>query len=105
MDRARGFGPRGWGFDSLQAHITFVRRKRTIMKWYLYIARCSDGSLYTGITIDIKRRLFEHNYLASGAKSLVGKRPVSLVYQELYNNRSEALRRESEIKGWRREKN
>lgn len=74
-----------------------------IMKWFVYILECADGSLYTGITIDLKRRELQHNQ-GTGAKSVLGKRPVKIIYSSVYNNRSEALKREHEIKGWRKEK-
>lgn len=72
------------------------------MKWFLYILECKDGSLYTGITTDITRRVKEHN-LGFGAKSLVGKRPVKLVYEEVYASQEEARKREQAIKSWKRE--
>ena len=72
-------------------------------KWCVYIVECSDKSLYTGITNDIKRRLFEHNNdVLRGAKSLRGKKPVKLVYQEEYETQSEARKREAAIKNWKR---
>ncbi|OGG33419.1 hypothetical protein A2968_02495 [Candidatus Gottesmanbacteria bacterium RIFCSPLOWO2_01_FULL_42_22] len=73
------------------------------MKWFLYIVKCSDGALYTGITTSIRRRILQHNS-GLGAKSLKGKLPVTLVYKEVYDNQREAARREREIKGWRKEK-
>ena len=73
------------------------------MKWFVYIVKCLDDSLYTGITTHVKRRVNEHNHKV-GAKSLRGKVPVSLVYCEQYDSRVEAAKRESEIKGWNREK-
>lgn len=72
--------------------------------WYVYIVECSDSSLYTGITIDIDRRVHEHNSTLKGAKSLRFKRPVSLVHFELYNSHLDAARREMEIKSWDRNK-
>ena len=66
--------------------------------WFVYILRCADYSLYTGITTDIERRIEEHNSSDRGAKYTRGRRPVSVVYQEKLNNRSEALKREAEIK-------
>ena len=95
MDRARDFGSWGWGFDSLRARID--------MNWFLYILECSDKSLYTGITIDLTKREKVHNS-GRGAKSLLGKRPVKIVHSEVYNTRNEALKREYEIKTWKREK-
>jgi putative endonuclease len=69
--------------------------------WYLYIVKCSDSSLYTGITTNIENRLRQHN-AGLGAKSIKGRLPVSLVHSELYNSHSEALKREAEIKSWER---
>ncbi len=67
--------------------------------WYVYILRCRDGSLYTGITRDPERRLKEHNGLiAGGARYTRSRRPVSLVYRQAMNSRSSALKREIEIK-------
>ena len=68
------------------------------MSWFVYILRCSDNSLYTGITNDIERRLDEHNDSKLGAKYTRARRPVNLVYQESFDNRSLALKREIEIK-------
>ncbi len=72
------------------------------MKWFLYILKCKDGSFYTGITTNIARRVIEHN-LGMGAKYLLGKRPVELVYNEAYNSQEEARKREEAIKNWKRE--
>lgn len=73
------------------------------MIWYVYIVKCSDESLYTGITTDIKRRIIEHNTSnTSGAKSLRGKRPVELVYSESHDSQSAARKREAAIKQWSR---
>ena len=67
--------------------------------WEVYMLRCADGSLYTGIARDAARRLREHNGLASGgARYTRGRRPVSLVYREPAADRSVAARREAEIK-------
>ena len=71
--------------------------------WFLYIVKCRDGTLYTGISTNIQRRVLEHNN-GVGAKSLKGKLPITLVYKEVYDNQREAARREREIKGWRKEK-
>lgn len=67
--------------------------------WYVYMVRCSDESLYTGITNDIERRIEEHNGRdLSGARYTRARRPVKLVYREILNTRSEAAKREFEIK-------
>ena len=71
--------------------------------WHVYILKCSDNSLYTGITTDIKRRLKEHNN-GKGSKSVLGKRPVKVVYTEKAVNLVQAGKREREIKGWSRQK-
>ena len=65
--------------------------------WKVYMLRCCDGSLYTGITTDTDRRVAEHNS-GKGAKYTRSKRPVELVYQEDCEDHSHALRRELEIK-------
>jgi len=71
--------------------------------WYLYIARCKDDTLYTGITTDIQRRELEHNTdNQRGAKSLRHKKPVKIVYTEAFTLQSMARKREVEIKGWKR---
>lgn len=65
---------------------------------YVYIVRCRDGSLYTGYTTDVNRRVWEHNYGSKGAKYTRSRRPVTLVYSESYSTRSEAMKREYAIK-------
>lgn len=72
------------------------------MKWYLYILRCKDDSLYTGITNNLEGRIKLHND-GKGAKSILGKRPVALVYKEEYVSQAEAAERERNIKSWKRE--
>ncbi|MBI3563482.1 MAG: GIY-YIG nuclease family protein [Gammaproteobacteria bacterium] len=69
------------------------------MVWFVYIVRCVDATLYTGITRDIQRRLHEHNGDdRRGARYTRGRRPVELVYNESYISRSLASRREAAIK-------
>ena len=67
------------------------------MGWQTYIIKCNDGSLYTGITIDLEKRLVAHN-AGKGAKYTASRRPVRLVYREEAANRSEASKRENTIK-------
>jgi putative endonuclease len=62
--------------------------------YYLYILECADGSLYTGITTDLKRRVMEHNDSELGAKYTCGRRPVKLVYSKKFRNRSSASKEE-----------
>jgi putative endonuclease len=71
------------------------------MKWFVYIARCKDDSLYTGITTNPERREREHNN-GTGAKSLRGKVPVRIIYLEEYCSQNDARRREEAIKRWKR---
>ncbi len=67
--------------------------------WFVYILRCADGSLYTGVATDLQRRLQEHNDGgAQGARYTRARRPVSLVYSESAESRSAACRREAAIK-------
>jgi putative endonuclease len=65
--------------------------------WFVYIVRCDDRSLYTGITTDTARRVRQHN-AGRGAKYTAQRCPVSLVYTEIAENRGAALKREYEIK-------
>ena len=72
------------------------------MMWYLYILRCKDGSLYTGITTDVEKRLEAHQS-GKGAKYTRGRGPLELVYKEECGDHSDALKRELEIKRLPRE--
>lgn len=65
--------------------------------WYLYILRCGDGSLYTGITTDVEKRLEAHR-AGKGAKYTRGRGPLELVYQECCGTHSAALKRELALK-------
>ena len=66
--------------------------------YYLYIVSCSDGSLYTGITTDIERRLCEHNLSTLGAKYTSSRRHVKLVFSKRFRSRSNASKAEAKIK-------
>lgn len=72
------------------------------MSWYVYMLRCKDDTLYTGITDDVQRRLAAHR-AGKGAKYTRGRGPLELVYTEEQPDKSAALRREIEIKRLRRE--
>lgn len=67
------------------------------MPWHVYILRCGDGTLYTGVTDDVERRLAAHRS-GRGAKYTRGRGPLELVYQEQVTDKSAALRREYQIK-------
>src|SRR5689334_10236551 len=65
--------------------------------WFLYIVECRDGSLYTGITSDVERRVLEHNE-GTGARYTRSRRPVRVRYQEACADRSTALVRECAVR-------
>ncbi|WP_294392445.1 GIY-YIG nuclease family protein [uncultured Clostridium sp.] len=68
---------------------------------YVYIVECSDGTLYTGWTNNLQRRVEQHSN-GSGAKYTRGRGPVKLVYYEEYDEKSHAMKREYEIKRYSR---
>lgn len=68
------------------------------MKWFLYVLQCSDGTYYTGVTTDMKRRLNEHNTSKRGAKYTKTRRPVKLVYLSECESRSSAQKAEYKFK-------
>ncbi|GEQ06945.1 GIY-YIG nuclease family protein [Staphylococcus gallinarum] len=70
---------------------------------YIYIVKCNDGSLYTGYAKNVEQRVAKHNN-GQGAKYTKIRRPVKLVYQETFDNKSDALKREYEIKTYSRAK-
>ena len=67
------------------------------MKWFVYMLRCKDNSIYTGITNDLKKRIEAH-VSGNGSKYLRGRFPLKLVYTENFIDRSAASKRETEIK-------
>ncbi len=70
-----------------------------MLDWYLYLVRCHDGSLYTGITTDVARRFAEHREnKGAGAKYLRGRGPLRLVFEKKLGSRSLALGVESKVK-------
>lgn len=71
------------------------------MSWTVYILRCADGTLYTGITNDLERRVAEHES-GQGAKYTKGRGPLQLVYQESCQGRGLASKRETQIKSLNR---
>lgn len=67
--------------------------------WQVYLVKCADGTLYTGVAADLERRLLQHNgQLAGGPKYTRGRRPVQLLWCAAAANRSEAQQREAAIK-------
>ncbi len=71
--------------------------------YFVYLIECSDKSIYTGITTDVARRFNEHK-TGIGGHYTRSKQVVKVLYTEKFETRNEALRREAQIKGWRREK-
>ena len=75
------------------------------MSWAVYLIKCADNTLYTGVTTDIERRVNEHNTDdKKAAKYTRARRPVALVWSEEHPNRTKACQREYEIKRWPRAK-
>jgi len=66
--------------------------------YFVYILQCNDGTLYTGITTDLERRIKEHNDSKLGAKYTKARRPVELIYSKNFTDRSAALIEEARIK-------
>lgn len=66
--------------------------------YHLYLLECADGTFYAGITVDLARRVSEHNSSRRGAKYTRGRRPVRLVYTKKFRDRAEATRAEIQIK-------
>ncbi|OGF99214.1 hypothetical protein A2Y99_04515 [Candidatus Gottesmanbacteria bacterium RBG_13_37_7] len=78
-----------------------LKSYNTVM-WYIYILLCRDRSLYTGITDNPKRRFQEHKS-GKGSRYTRSHKPVKIIHLEKHKTKSEALKREMEIKAWRRE--
>lgn len=72
------------------------------MKWHVYMLKCSDDTIYTGITTDLNRRVEEHNSSLKGAKYTRTRRPTELIYSEQHEDKSSASKREHEIKKFSR---
>ncbi len=70
--------------------------------WFVYLLRCADDSLYTGITNDVSRRCDQHN-AGTASRYTRSRRPIRLVYEETHASRSGALKREAVIKALSRE--
>ncbi|MFY0663829.1 MAG: GIY-YIG nuclease family protein [Natronospirillum sp.] len=74
-------------------------KSKPVSSWTVYVLRCADATLYTGVTTDVNRRVRQHNgELVGGARYTLPRRPVKLVYEEAWPNRAEACRREAAIK-------
>jgi putative endonuclease len=71
--------------------------------YFVYLMECADKSIYTGITTDLKRRFEEHSS-DNGARYTRSHKVIRILYSERFENRSEASKREAEIKSWKRNK-
>jgi len=87
----------GYATNIYEANNNNMKNKES-KQWFVYILRCADNSLYTGISTDVARREKEHNKDKLGAKYTRARRPVFAVYQEKHPSRSEATKREIIIK-------
>lgn len=72
------------------------------MEYFFYLARCSDNSLYAGICKDLKEREKKHND-GSGAKYTRSRLPIRFVHTETFATKSDAMKREAEVKTWKKE--
>src|SRR5438270_10963894 len=95
-----------WNEASKNAHCRKTRGKEMSQPsrngWDVYLLRCVDGSLYTGITKAVNRRCQQHN-AGTASRYTRGRLPVSLVYEETYTSRGRALKREAAIKAMSRQ--
>jgi len=71
---------------------------RAVQRWFVYMVECCDGTLYTGVTTDLARRVAEHNGSPRGARYTRSRRPVNLICAQEAESRSAALREEMRIK-------
>ena len=83
--------------------LEITKSDEDMKKYYFYIARCSDDTLYSGSCTNIQKREERHNS-GEGAKYTKYRRPVTIVYHEDYDTLKEAMSRETQVKKWRRDK-
>ena len=89
--------------DALRVRLHVVERSRNEMKGFMYILLCANGNYYTGSTIDLERRLQQHQ-LGEGANFTRKHLPVKLMYFEEFERIDEAFYREKQVQGWSRAK-
>ena len=103
-DHPKGAGLLAFSLKPRDVAVTKLRMIPRAVKsdaWFLYILRCSDGSLYAGITTDVKRRSEQHN-AGTASRYTRSRPPVRLVYQEPHVSRSSASKRETQVKAMAR---
>lgn len=71
--------------------------------WFVYVLQCSDGSFYTGATSNLKKRFLEHK-AGKGGRYTRSHKVIKIIYSEKFTLKSQALKKEYEIKSWNREK-
>lgn len=71
--------------------------------WFVYVLLCQGGTLYTGATSNLKKRFLEHK-IGKGGRYTRSHKVIKIIYSEKFTSKSEALKKEFEIKSWRREK-
>jgi putative endonuclease len=71
---------------------------------FVYILLCADGTYYTGVTVNLKKRIAQHNQGAKLSSYAFARRPFTLVYTEQFSSAYKAIQREKQIKGWSRAK-
>jgi len=71
--------------------------------YFVYLIQCGDGTFYTGVAMNVERRFLEHK-AGKGARYTRARKVIKVLYTEKYASKSLALKREAQIKGWRREK-
>lgn len=74
------------------------------MPYWVYILKCRDNSFYTGVTSNLEKRVYEHNTGMMPGCYTKSRRPIKLVYSEMFNDVVEAIQAEKQIQGWRRAK-
>jgi putative endonuclease len=71
-------------------------------RWLMYVVKCNDDTLYTGITTDVERRIGEHNHSKKGAKYTAARRPVEIIFSKIFPGQSLATKAENRFKKLRR---
>jgi putative endonuclease len=92
-----GRGSRGLKNALHHRRVPYYKPRGTLVSWHVYILRCGDGSLYTGIAVDAEKRLAQHRK-GRGARYTKGRGPLSMVYLETVESHGAALRREAAIR-------
>ncbi len=73
-------------------------------KYYVYILKCNDNSFYTGVTNNLERRVKEHSVGENKKSYTYSRRPLELVWHEMFQDINKAIQKEKQIKGWSRKK-